>query len=292
MTTSAPQPPTGVTVLVVGAAGKTGRAVTAALSRRGVDVRAALRSPARAGTAYAAGASSISVVDLESGLGLDEAVDGVDAVYHLAPNVHPDEVGIAERVASAAARARVTRFAFHSVLHPYDTSMPHHVRKGRAEAVVRELLPHATVLRPAAYHQNLVAAARAGRIAVPHSLDTPFTNVDLDDVAEVAALVLTTRGHEGRAYDLAGPEQLTVREQAAVAAHALGHPVVAEQLAPEAWAEGPGAALGEQARADLLAMFTAYDRRGLVGDPVTLTALLGRRPTTWAQVLVAESTTT
>ena len=43
------------------------------------------------------------------------------------------------------------------------------------------------MLRPAAYHQNLVDAAHAGRLPVPYSLDAPFTNVDLDDVAEVAA---------------------------------------------------------------------------------------------------------
>ncbi|MEW1954902.1 NmrA family NAD(P)-binding protein [Terrabacter sp. NPDC080008] len=292
MGTSAPAGAAAPTVLVIGAAGKTGRAVTAALARRGVAVRAAVRSPARAETAYAAGAASISVCDLESGAGLDEALTDATAVYHLAPNVHPDEVAIARRVVAAAARAGVQRFAFHSVLHPHDGSMPHHVRKGLAEEVVRSAFPRATVLRPAAYHQNLVAAARSGRIAVPHSLDTPFTNVDLDDVAEVAAEVLTEAGHEARTYELAGPEVLTVREQAVTAARVLGHPVTAEQLTLEAWAAGPGSSLPEQARADLLAMFTAYDREGLVGDPTTLTTLLGRRPTTWGQALVAESATT
>ena len=161
---------------MIGAAGKTGRAVTRALTAAGVDVRAAVRSPDSSPRAYAAGARSISVVDLESGAGLEEAVDGVDAVYHLAPNVHPDEVGIAERVGTAVADAGVQRFAFHSVLHPDDASMPHHLRKAEAEHVVRSLLPGATVLRPAAYHQNLLDAARSGRVAVPYSLDAPFTN--------------------------------------------------------------------------------------------------------------------
>ncbi|EWT02826.1 nmra family transcriptional regulator [Intrasporangium oryzae NRRL B-24470] len=272
-------------MLVVGAAGKTGRAVTSALAARDVQVRAALHSAARSGEAYAAGARSVAVVDLTTGSGLDEALVGVDAVYHLAPNVHPDEVGIARRVAKAAVRAGVERFAFHSVLHPDDTSMPHHLRKAEAEEVVRAVVPTATVLRPAAYHQNLLGAAMAGSMAVPYSLDAPFSNVDLGDLAEVAAEALTTAGHEGRTHELAGPEVLSVRDQAAVAAQVLGRRVEAIRIDIEAWSAGPGAGLDRQARADLLAMFASYDRSGLVGDPSVLADLLGRRPRTWADAL-------
>lgn len=271
----------------MGAAGKTGAAVTRALTAAGAEVRAAVRSPDSGPRAYAAGARSISVVDLESGDGLEEAVEGVDAVYHLAPNVHPDEVGIAERVGSAAARAGVQRFGFHSVLHPDDASMPHHLRKAEAEHVIRSLLPGATVLRPAAYHQNLLDAARSGHLAVPYSLDAPFTNVDLDDVAEVAALVLTRPGHEGLTFELAGPEVLSVRDQAVIAGEVLGAPVSAERIPAESWVAGPGAALSAQARSDLLAMFAAYEHHGLVGDATTLRRLLGRSPRPWSDVLRA-----
>jgi uncharacterized protein YbjT (DUF2867 family) len=274
-----------VRTLVVGATGKTGRAVTRALASRGVEVLAAVRSPDSAATARSAGARSCAVVDLVTGSGLEAAVAQVDAVYHLAPNVHPDEVAIARRVASAARDAGVARFAFHSVLHPDDASMPHHVRKGLAEAVVREAYRDALVLRPAAYHQNLLDAARAGRIAVPYSLDAPFTNVDLDDVAEVAALLLTGTVWETATFELAGPERLGVRELADVAARTLGRPVVAERLDLEAWRSGPGAQLPESARDDLGAMFAAYDRDGLVGDPSTLLRLLPHPPRTWAQAL-------
>lgn len=274
------------TVLVIGATGKTGRAVTRSLTSQGVTVRAAVRSPERAETAYAAGAQSISVVDLTTGRGLDEAVTDVDGVYHLAPNVHPDEVAVAERVAGAAARVGLSRFAFHSVLHPDDVSMPHHLRKAEAEKIVRAHLPGATVLRPAAYHQNLVASALSGRLAVPYSLDSPFTNVDLDDVAEAAATVLTRPGHKGVTYDLAGPEVLSVRDQAAVATDVLGQRVEAVRVDLADWVAGAGSSLAPQSRDDdLMAMFAAYDRAGLVGDPSTLRRLLGREPRTWAQVL-------
>ena len=105
--------------------------------------------------------------------------------------------------------------------------MPHHLRKAEAERVIRARLDAATVLRPAAYQQNLSARPLAGRMEVPYSLDAPFTNVDLDDVAEVAALVLTEDGHAGETYELAGPERLSVREMAAQASEVLGRPVEA-----------------------------------------------------------------
>ena len=53
------------------------------------------------------------------------------------------------------------------------------------------------------------------------------------------------------------------------------------------WLAGPGAGLTTQARDDLAAMFRAYDRNGLVGEPDTLTRLLGRASRTWEQTLLA-----
>ena len=269
-------------VLVVGASGKTGRAVAAALLARGVPVRAAVRlgreSSAPAGTTAAP-------VDLVTGQGLEAALEGAVAAYHLAPNMHPDEVGMAARLATAATSSGLPRLVFHSVLHPDDPRMPHHLRKAEAETLLREALgERLTVLRPAAYHQNLVAQAHAGLLRVPYSLDAPFTNVDLADVAEVAADVLGG-AHAGLTLDLAGPEVLTTRRLAEQAAVALGREVSAARVPLEEWRAGPGAVLSEQARDDLAAMFTAYDESGLTGDPSVLRGLLGPPPTTWTTFL-------
>ncbi len=277
-------------VLVVGATGKTGRAVTRALVARGAAVRALVHQADRSPAAYAAGASSVCVGDLASGRGLDEAMVGVGAVYHLAPHVHPAEVGIASRGVEGACAAGVSRVAFHSVLHPHEVSMPHHLRKAQAEGVVRARLGEATILRPAAYHQNLVEAALRGRLEVPYSVDAPFTNVDLEDVAEVAALVLTDPSHAGATYDLAGPEVLSVRDLARIASAILDRPVGAVTQRIDDWLAGPGAGLSRRARDDLAAMFRAYDRDGLVGDSATLTELLGRAAHTWTGVLRTAAT--
>jgi uncharacterized protein YbjT (DUF2867 family) len=168
--------------------------------------------------------------------------------------------------------------------------MPHHVRKGEAERLIRARLPGATVLRPAAYHQNLLGSALSGRLRVPYSLDAPFTNVDLEDVAEVAARVLTEGGHEGRSYDLAGPERHSVRELAAVAREVLGREVVPERIPLSEWTGGPDASLDEDRRRALLAMFEAYDRDGFADESDDLERLLGRAPATWRDVLLRANT--
>ena len=269
-------------VLVVGATGKTGRAVCTALVAAGVLVRAAVR----AGREPAAPTGTTPVVvDLATGQGLAAALEGARAAYHLAPNMHPDEVGIAERVATAAVDVGLERLVFHSVLHPDDARMPHHLRKAEAEAVLREALgQRLTVLRPAAYHQNLVAQALSGMLAVPYSLDAPFTNVDLADVAEVAADALLG-AHAGLTLDLAGPEVLTTRQLAAQAAAVLGRGVGDRRMSVQEWQSGPGAGLSDQALDDLSAMFVAYDVSGLTGDPTVLPRLLGRHAMTWVNRL-------
>jgi uncharacterized protein YbjT (DUF2867 family) len=115
---------------------------------------------------------------------------------------------------------------------------------------------------------------------VPYSLDAPFTNVDLDDVAQVAADALLG-AHTGQSLDLAGPEVLTTRQMTEVAAFALGRRVSDTQISLGEWLAGPGAGLAAQVRNDLAAMFAAYDDGGLVGDTGVLEGLLGRPPTTW-----------
>ncbi|HPF81329.1 NmrA family NAD(P)-binding protein [Nostocoides australiense] len=271
-------------VLVTGAAGKTGRAVTKALVCRGARVRCAVR-PGSSTPIHEDAAARRVPVDLATGEGLGVALAGVDAVYVIAPNVNAREVEMVRHIADAAVAAGIPRVVYHSVMHPDDTAMPHHLRKHEAEKLLREKPFGLTILRPAAYHQNLRPAALAGEIAVPYSLDVPFTNVDLDDIAQVAATAVLTRELDHAAYDLAGPQELSVRELAAIAADVLGRPVRATQISREEWLAGPGAALAPQPRADLLAMFTAYDREGFAGDSTILPRLLGGAPSTWENVL-------
>ena len=75
---------------------------------------------------------------------------------------------------------------------------------------------------------------------------------------------------------------------AAQATTVLGHPVDGPRdLHARPGRAQVGAGLPDGARRDLLAMFDAYDRAGLVGGSAWLWALLGHRPTTWSDALRA-----
>jgi uncharacterized protein YbjT (DUF2867 family) len=277
MVGSAPGAEDSGPVAVLGASGKTGLAVTAALLRRGVVVRGVVRRPGRLdrGTEV--------VADLDTGDGLAAALDGCRAVYVIAPNLHPDEPALVDRAVTVARRTGVEQVVLHSVLHPHDSAMPHHLAKARAEELVRASGLRWTVLQPCAYVQNLTAALptalETGRLQVPYRVDAPFTLVDTGDVGEAAATVLTEDGHDAATYELCGPDVVTVADVAGEVSRATAQVVEAVRVDPDAWSAGPGAALPEHERRTLHAMFVAYDAQGLVGGRRVLPWLLGRPST-------------
>lgn len=274
-------------ITITGAGGKTGRAITQALAARGVLVRAWVRRAQQADGLRALGAVEVVSGDVRDPAALRAAMDGAQAVYHICPNVHPDELGIGTATLAAAQAAGVERFVFHSVLHPQTESMPHHWQKLRVEAAIFESGLPFTILQPAPYMQNTLAsweAARAnGMFKVPYSADTCLSLVDLDDVAAAAARVLSEPGHAGATYELVGTPGLTQTAVAAEMGRALGRAVAAVAEPVEDWAaRARVAGLGEYQVSTLLAMFDYYARYGLWGTPGVLTWLLGRPPTTYA----------
>lgn len=256
-------------VVVWGASGKTGRALTAALSTGGFCVQGISRYPR----------ASDGGVTWWSPQDLDQAMDGASAAWLIAPNMYPDEVELARYFSHAAARGGVMRLGYHSVLNPCDRTMPHHVRKGCAEETLQEIHDDVVIVRPSAYHQNLSPSAIAGEIAVPYRVDAPFATVDLRDVAEASAALLSQQEPPERVVELVGPERLTVFDMADRATTALGRPVTATRRSVPR--DVPG---------DLAAMFAAYDRSGLLplsgAGSGPMERLLGRAATTWEEHLV------
>lgn len=271
-------------ILITGAAGKTGLAVLHALRLENAAARALIHRPSQEFSVRQAGAQEVVCGDLLDEPTLTGAVQGVRAIYHICPNVHPAEVEIGRRVLADAGRAGLEHFVFHSVLHPQAESMPHHGRKLRVEELVLEAnLPY-TILQPTAYMQNLLPQVRQmraeGIYTVPYSPTCRITLVDLEEVAEVAAKILTEEGHHGATYELCGPESLDQHEVAEIFSQELGRSVRAQQTSLESWRNRALAGGLDEARCQtLIAMFQHYDRCGLRGNPNVLRWLLGREPT-------------
>ncbi|MDT2005124.1 NAD(P)H-binding protein [Rhodococcus opacus] len=260
----------GAEIAVIGAAGKTGAAVVAALEGL-ADVRRVVHTARRSGD---------HAVDLDTGAGLTEALSGCRGVYFIAPNVHPDEPALLRNTLDAAASAGVEHVVYHSVAWPYTPLMPHHVDKARCEDELRTFGGGLrwTVLQPCAYAENFgtVLDGSATIVELPYSPDATFSFVRLADVAEVAARVLSEGPdiHHGATYELGGPEALSVRD---LCDRASG-PVSVKQVSVDEWMSRHGRDLPDDGRARLAAMFAFYDRFGFLAGNAPFESLLGRPP--------------
>ncbi len=132
-------------------------------------VRALIHRPDQAPSLQALGVQETLVGDLLDRAAVQRAVDGVRAIYHMAPNVSPDEIPMGKTVISAAQSADVERLVFHSVLHPHIEAMPHHWQKARVEELLFASGLPFTILQPTAYMQNVAAAWESDRDAGPVS---------------------------------------------------------------------------------------------------------------------------
>ncbi len=270
-------------ILVIGAAGKTGQAVCRALLQRGVKVRALVRRASQVAEMGALGVEDCVIGDMADAGVLAQAFLGVEKVYHICSNMNPHEVTIGKEVIGAAIRARVLHFVYHSVLRPQVQAMPHHWNKLLVEEqLIQSDLPW-TILQPAAYMQNLLGywngMMTEGVYAVPYSIDSRQSLVDLGDVAEAAAIVLTEEGHAYAEYEIVGPEALSARQIAERVSKITAHPIEARALDRLAWeARMRAAQMEPYAVETLIKMFTYYEKYEFIGNPQVLTWLLGRPP--------------
>ena len=274
-------------ILITGAAGKTGRAVIQALLARGQAVRALVHKPEQVRPVKELGVQEVVAGDLCDPAAVGQAARGSRAIYHICPNMHPDEAAIGQAVIAAARSAEVQHLVYHSVLHPQVEAMPHHWLKMRVEEQLFESGLSYTILQPAAYMQNVLAQWNSiiqdGIYPVPYGVETRLGMVDLDDVAEAAATVLTEAGHTGATYELAGAEALSQIEVAAVLADCLGRPVRVETIGIDRWKQRARASgLGIYQIKTLVKMFRYYEQHDFWGNPHVLGWLLDRPPTPFA----------
>jgi uncharacterized protein YbjT (DUF2867 family) len=271
-------------IVVTAAGGRTGTAVVRAVRARGLPVRALVGS-ARPRAELTALGAEVAAADLTDPAAVERELRGAQALYLIWPNFDPREEAGALALLAAARRAGVPRVVYHSVLRPQARTMPHHAAKDRVEEALDASGLAWRVLQPCAYAGNLdgqlpeVAASGVFRSA--WGLDRAQSLVDLRDVAEAAAVLLTDDGLDGGTFEAVGPEPLTAPHIAEYLGAHLGRAVTAVDDVPA----GPVPPLTDYAAACRRLMLDHYRAHGFTGSPRVLEALLGRPARTYADHL-------
>ncbi|MFI7677547.1 NAD(P)H-binding protein [Actinophytocola sp. NPDC049390] len=208
-------------ILVTGASGTIGGHVVRLLADRGVPFRAMSRNPVDLPNAVRA--------DFTDPVSLTAAVAGVDAVFLVTvPPVPSAEHDIALVDAATAAGVRkIVKLSAIGSGEPFEGATVGAWHVEAEEAIAASGLAW-TVLRPPSFASNFLRyqAMIAEGDQIPNVFGTARQPiVDPRDVAAVAVATLLDSTHDGRRYDVTGPELLTFDDQAAVLERVLGRPV-------------------------------------------------------------------
>jgi uncharacterized protein YbjT (DUF2867 family) len=269
---------------MVGATGRHAGHVLPALKKKGVKVRALVRSRDSERTARERGADETALGDLADARGLISAAVGVDAVFHIGPAFALRESDMGVTMVEAARAAGVGKFVFSSVMHPSISKLTNHAAKRPVEEALYESGMTFTVLQPAIFMQTMERGwnevIRSGRFLMPYSRRVRTCYVDYREVAEVAALAFTTDTLDNGTFELCSPGMYNRGEMAALMSDALGLRIEAGEGPFDAWADAERIPDGP-VRAGLKRMYADYNQHGFRGgNAVVLKCLLGREPRT------------
>ncbi len=253
-------------ILVLGATGKTGRRVVSRLRDAGARVRAA--SP-----------SGEIPFDWYNQDTWTTALEDVGAVYMVAP----DDPTPIEAFVHHAATAGVERVV---LLSGRGIDLEDGSGMATAENAVRASGLSWAVLRASSFDQNFdegmwQPALQAGLLALPIG-DQPESFLDLDDLAEAAASILTDGGHDSQTYELTGPQALSFRDVVATVSRFTGKridftEINSDQYREELIAQGYPA----EAADALNALFVALRSDSTAEPTDDVRRILGREATTF-----------
>lgn len=214
-------------ILVTGATGNVGSEVVGQLLAKGQAVRALVRPGGSATRKLGAGVE-IAEGDMNRPHTLDTALHGVERMYLLLPMVPALRKWDSDIIA-AAGRAGVRHVVKHSNMGARNEPCTTMQRWHRAGEELIEASGIAwTFVRPTGYMTNALGWAEMvkthGAVYTPGG-EGRLSVVDPRDIAAVAVAVLTEPGHEGRAYDVTGPEALSAAEQVKIISDEIGKPI-------------------------------------------------------------------
>lgn len=282
-----------MSILVTGASGQLGRSVIDHLLASGTPADAVVAG-ARTPSALAALADAgvrVRRVDYSDAASLPDALEGIDTLLLVSGNEFGHRVQQHRAVVGAAASAGVGRLVYTSAPHADATALELAADHAATEAILRESGVAFTVLRNGWYFENYTAQIpnylELGAV-VGSAADGRISGASRSELAEAAAVVLTTDGHAGRTYELGGDAHFTLAELAELVSDASGRTVTYQNV-PEA--ELAAILTGAGLPAEVAAVFAQTDvaiRGGaLLVETGDLARLIGRPTSTLADAVHA-----
>lgn len=219
-------------IVITGASGNYGRGVTDRLIAlgRASDLILITRKPEKLSDRAAQGCV-VRYGDFDKPGTLVEAVQGADRMLLISGTRVGARVVQHKAAIDAAAAAGVGHVVYTSFIGIDDPANPAEVRHDHIETerLIRASGCGWTMLRDAHYADAMILMAGPGVMQsgkwFSNAGEGREAMVWRDDCIESAVAVLTGEGHEGRIYNITGPELQTFGEVAAIMAEVTGRPV-------------------------------------------------------------------
>lgn len=271
-------------IVVTGATGQLGQLVIEHLLKRvpASEIAAAVRNPDKAAKLATRGIT-LREADYDRPETLDHCFNAGDKVLLISANEIGRRLPQHRAVIDAARRAKVGLLAYTSLLHADTSPLPLAAEHKATEAALQASGLPVTVLRNGWYTENYLAgidAVLAHGAVLGCAGDGRIASAARNDYAEAAAVVLSSDGHAGKTYELAGDLAYTLAGLAAEIAAQAGRPIAFHNL-PQAEYRAVLVNAGlPEGLADLLAESdTGAAQGGLFDDSRQLSRLIGRATT-------------
>lgn len=268
-------------IAITGAAGQLGRLVIDGLRTRlpASDIVALARTPSKATDLGV----EVREADYSRPETLDKALPGIDTLLLISGSEVGQRLVQHRNVIEAAKRAGVRRLVYTSLLHAERSTLslaPEHVQ---TEALLEASGLRITLLRNGWYTENYTASvgpAVASGALIGSAGQGKIASAARADFADAAVVVLTTPGHEGKTYELAGDSAYTLAELATEISRQTGKDIPYKNLSAADHAAALVSAGVPAPWPDVLASSDVEAGKGaLFDDGHALSKLIGR-PTT------------
>ena len=243
-------------ILIVGATGTVGSELMRSLKKNGYNVRGTTSKTPDKG-------SDLVHVNLITGEGIVNAMEGVDKAFFLSPPGYSDQYAILSPLIQEAKRKGLKKVVLMTALGA-NASDSTPFRKAEIELEKSGLSYN--IVRPNWFYQNfntfwIEGIKSKGKILLPAGT-AKVGFIDARDISSVIEKLLTSDTFSNKAFDITGPESVDHNQVAAAISNSTGKSISYQEIKPEELLTGLLNAGVPKDYAEFLLMILGFLREG------------------------------